>query len=212
LLISGCDLLSEITFPSQKTPIPTSTQISPEETLPTATLPAYPSPEPNPTSTLPAYPLPELQPTATLPAYPPPFEPTPDPLIEAAFTLQAGAPFYLPNFNHPEDGCQWQGVAGQVFDENGLEILNLSIIAGNRLAGEDRNLAATTGHASAYGLGGYEIKLGSLPANTTNLFWVQVLDSEGQPLSQRIYFDTREDCEQNLVLVNFVPLEAQNLP
>jgi hypothetical protein len=212
LLISGCDLIPEISFPSRETPVPTSTQFYPEEIIPTATLPAYPPPEPQPTSTLPAYPLPEPQPTATLPTYPPPFEPTPDPLIDAAFTLQAGGPFYLPNFNHPEDGCQWQGVAGQVFDENGLEILNLLVIAGNRPAGEDHNRAATTGHAPAYGLGGYEIKLSSLPVNTSYHFWVQVVDSEGQPLSQRIYFDTLEDCEQNLILVNFVPLEAQNQP
>jgi hypothetical protein len=198
LLISGCDLLPAISFPSRETPVPTSTPFSPEEIVPTSTLPAYPPQEP--------------QPTSTLPAYPQPLEPTPDPLIEAAFTLQAGGPFYLPNFNHPEDGCQWQGVAGQVFDEHGLEILNLSVLAGNRLAGEDHNLAATTGQASAYGLGGYEIQLSSLPVNTSNLFWVQLVDSAGQPLSQRIYFDTQEDCEQNLVLVNFVSLEAQNLP
>jgi hypothetical protein len=139
-------------------------------------------------------------------------EPTPDPSFEPVFTLQAGGPFYLPNFNHPEQGCNWLGVAGQVFDEDNLEILNLTIIAGNRLVGEDHNLASTTGQAPAYGLAGYEIELTNQPINTSNLFWVQVLGAEGQPLSQRIYFDTREDCEQNLILVNFVPLEDQNQP
>ena len=197
LLISGCDILPEITFPSRKTPVPSSTPFSPEEIIPTSTLPAYPPLDPVPTSTLPAY---------------PPLEPTPDPNVDAVFTLQAGGPFYLPNFNHPEQGCDWLGIAGQVFDDGGLEILNLTVVAGNRLAGEDHNLAATTGQATAYGLGGYEIELTNQPVNTTNLFWVQVLGTEGQPLSQRIYFDTREDCEQNLILVNFVPLEDQNLP
>ncbi|MBW6465357.1 MAG: hypothetical protein K0B06_02495 [Brevefilum sp.] len=182
LLISGCDILTEIPLPPSETPVSTPTPISPEEIIPSATLPAYP-----------------------------PQEPTPDPLINAVFTLQPGGPFYLPNFNHPEEGCNWLGVAGQVFDENGLEILNLTILAGNRLAGEDI-LAATTGEATAYGLGGYEIKLSSQPVNTSNLFWVQVVDSAGQSLSQRIFFDTFEDCEQNLALVNFIPLEAQNLP
>ena len=197
LLISGCDILPEITFPSRETPVPTSTPFSPEEIIPTATLPVDPPLDPVPTSTLPAY---------------PPLEPTPDPIGDAVFILQAGGPFYLPNFNHPEQGCDWLGVAGQVFDDGGLEILNLTVIAGNRLMGEDYNLAAITGQASAYGLGGFEIELTNQPVNTTNLFWVQVLGTEGQPLSQRIYFDTREDCEQNLVLVNFVPLEDQNLP
>lgn len=197
LLISGCDILSEITFPSRETPVPSSTPFSPEEIIPTATLPAYPPLEPQPTATLPAY---------------PPQEPTPDPNVDAVFTIQAGGPFYLLNFNHPEQGCDWLGIAGQVFDDGGLEILNLTVVAGNRLAGEDHNLAATTGRATAYGLGGYEIELTNQPVNTTNLFWVQVLGTEGQPLSQRIYFDTREDCEQNLILVNFVPLEDKNLP
>jgi hypothetical protein len=197
LLISGCDILTEIILPPRESPVSTPTPFSPEEIIPTATLPAHPPLEP--------------QPTSTLSAYPQPIEPTPDPLIDAAFTLQPGGPFYLPNFNHPEEGCNWLGVAGQVFDENGFEILNLTILAGNRLAGED-NLAATTGEATAYGLGGYEIKLNSQPVNTSNLFWVQVVDSAGQSLSQRIYFDTFEDCEQNLALVNFIPLEAQNLP
>lgn len=197
LLISGCGILPEITFPSRETPVPSSTPFSPEEIIPTATLPAYPPLEP--------------QPTATLPAYPPP-EPTPDPSVDPVLTIQAGGPFYLPNFNHPEEGCQWLGVAGQVFDKSSLEILGLKIIAGNRLTGEDHNLAATTGQATAYGLGGYEIKLSSQPVSTSNIFWVQVVDSEDQRLSQRIYFDTVEDCEQNLILVNFVPLEDQNLP
>lgn len=197
LIISGCNILPEITFPSRETPVPTSTPFTPEEIIPTATLPAYPPMEPVPTSTLPAY---------------PPLEPTPNPLVDPIFTLQPGGPFYLPNFNHPDDGCNWLGVAGQVFDDEELEILNLSVIAGNRLDGEDHNLAATTGQAAAYGLGGYEIKLSSQPVNTSNLFWVQVLDTEGQPLSQRIYFETVEDCEQNLVLVNFVPVEDQSLP
>ena len=211
LLISGCDLLPEITFPSRETPVPTSTPVIPEEIIPTATLPADPPLDPVPTSTLHADPPLDPIQTSTLPAYPP-LEPTPDPVVDAVFTLQTGGPFYLPNFNHPEKGCNWLGVAGQVFDDKSLEILNLTVIAGNRLAGEDNNLASITGQASAYGLGGYEIELTDQPVNTTNLFWVQVLGAEGQPLSQRIYFDTVEDCEQNLVLVNFVPLENQNLP
>lgn len=155
-----------------------------------------PSPSPQPTESLP--------PTVT-PAEPepPPLEPTPVPTIETVFVLQDGGPFYLPNFTHPDEGCQWMGVAGQVFDANGQEILNLVVTAGSD---HQENAESITGEATAYGLGGYEIQLASQPVDSAGLFWVQVRDQGGQPLSGQIFFDTFADCEQNLVLVNFVPL------
>jgi hypothetical protein len=99
------------------------------------------------------------------------------------------------------------GVAGQVFDANGQEILNLVVTAGSD---HEKNnpfeAEAITGTATAYGLGGYEIQLASQPVDSAGVFWVQVQDQGGQPLSEQIFFDTFADCEQNLVLVNFVPL------
>ena len=155
-----------------------------------------PSPSPQPTESLP--------PTVT-PAEPepPPVEPTSISPIDAVFVFQDGGPFYLPNFTHPDEGCQWMGVAGQVFDAEGMEVLNLIVIAGRD---HEEIAGAITGTATAYGLGGYEIQLASQPVDSAGVFWVQVQDQGGQPLSEQIFFDTFADCEQNLVLVNFVPL------
>jgi hypothetical protein len=189
MIISGCDMLPASIFPPTQTPT----------SLPTLIL--------QPTET--------PQPTATLPEYPP-LEPTPipdddfisdPPGIEMTYILQNGGPFYLPNFTHPEQGCAWMGVAGQVFDENAVEVLGLTVMAGSNFAGEESHRSAITGQSTAYGLGGYEIIISDNPADSSQSFWVQVFDSQGQPLSEQIYFDTYEDCESNLILVNFVPFE-----
>jgi hypothetical protein len=143
---------------------------------------------------------------------PPLLAPTPNPDIDAIYTLQEGGPFYLPNFTHPDDGCRWLGVAGQIFDPEGLELLGLTVIAGRADDEPDNNLTAITGTAIAYGFGGYEIKLSNQAVDTATVYWVQVLDTGSEPLSQLIYFDTYADCERNLVLVNFVPAEGHPAP
>ncbi len=178
-LVAGCDLLSEITFPSLETPR-------------APTLTPQPSAEPQPTATLADIPI--LQPTITL-------QP---PLPIGGYMLQAG-PFYLPNFAHPDAACDWLGVAGQVFDQEGLEILGLKVIAGNVTNVEGNHWESLTGLSTAYGLGGYEIRLSDEPADSTGVYWVQVVDQDNQPLSTQVFFDTFQDCERNLVLVNFIP-------
>ncbi len=183
IFISGCHYPPYAVAPATQTPA------------------EVPSPSPQPTESLP--------PTVT-PAEPepPPLEPTPVPTIETVFVLQDGGPFYLPNFTHPDEGCQWMGVAGQVFDADGAEVLKLIVTAG--MDHDENGLSdaeAITGGSTAYGLGGYEIQLASQPVDSAGVFWVQVRDQQGQQLSEQIYFDTYADCEQNLILVNFVPLD-----
>lgn len=180
-LMTGCDLLPNFPVPDAQTPT--------------------------------AEPVETPQPTATFPDYPP-LEPTPDddfindpPDSEVKYILQDGGPFYLPNFNHPEQACEWMGVAGQVFDLEAVEVAGLTIIAGHRFLGEVSHRNAVTGQSTAYGPGGYEILLADRPVETSLSYWVQVLDSEGQPLSKRILFDTYADCDQNLIFVNFVTKE-----
>lgn len=129
-----------------------------------------------------------------------------------ALIPQPENPFYLPNFNHPDAGCHWTGVAGQVFDESGAEILDLTIILGNRLDGDKNQLAAITGLATAYGLGGYEIQFLDKTFESSDMYWVQVFDQEGQPVSKQVFFDTFDDCEKNLILINFVPRETNANP
>ena len=43
------------------------------------------------------------------------------------YHLQSVNPVYLQNFVHPEAGCNWMGVGGQVFDKQGDPTQNLVV-------------------------------------------------------------------------------------
>ncbi len=138
---------------------------------------------------------------------------TPEPTPTATpsgpiYVLQPGSPLYLTNFVHPAAACAWTGVAGQVFDANGTPLPSLLVIAGQGGLESGNQWAAQTGLATDYGPGGYEIQVMDHVEDTTQSFWVQVVGPAGQALSDRVYFDTFEDCARNLVLVNFVAADA----
>jgi hypothetical protein len=100
-------------------------------------------------------------------------------------------------------GCNWIGVAGQVFDLGGIPIQNLILHLEGFWAGNALALERLSGSASQYGPAGYEFVLGSQPADSTQALWIQVLDANHKELSARIYLDTYNDCARNLILVNF---------
>lgn len=165
--------------------------------------------EPLLTETMPAYPIEVL--LSPSPTFAPTLEETqaslhenPTPLPQPEFILQAGSPFYLPNFTHPEAGCEWMGIAGQVFDLDGTEIQGLILRSGE--------FSARTGDAIAYGPGGFEMQISNEPVNSTGKYHIQVFDANGLPLSNQIIFDTYKDCEKNLVLFNFIRAESGDLP
>jgi hypothetical protein len=60
-----------------------------------------------------------------------------------------------------------------------------------------------TGLAPQYGPGGYEITLGDRPLDSDDALTVQLFDQAMLPLSDKVTFDTFEDCDRNLILVNF---------
>lgn len=185
LLLSGCNLFPYLPTPTSPPP---ADQIDPTPT--TSVLP--------PTAT-----LDQPQSTATQAATATP-QPSPTAIVLADFVLQTGNPIYLENFVHPSAGCKWMGVAGQVFDQDGTEVQGFTIVFGNS-EDEENTRASLTGMASAYGAGGYEIQIADAPLATSGYFWVQVVDQDGIARSEKIYFDTYEDCSQNLILLNFVP-------
>lgn len=133
-----------------------------------------------------------------------------DSLISRYFALQPGTPVGMPNWVHVNAGCEWLGVAGQVFDLDGNPILNVLIEAGGTLGEQPVIGLGLTGMVEYYGPGGYEIKLADQTIATTNQVWVQVKDEDGNALSFPTYFDTYDDCDQNLILVNFV--ESEDVP
>jgi hypothetical protein len=118
-------------------------------------------------------------------------------------SIQFGAPIYTNNFAYPDLGCNWFGVAGQVFDIDGVPVKNLVIEAGGNLGPAVIFNLSISGSVQQYGPGGYEIKLGDQPLDSQNTVWIQVRDLDGQALSGPTYFKTFDDCQKNLILINF---------
>lgn len=121
--------------------------------------------------------------------------------------LHDGSPQYIPATSfHPDVGCNWMGVAGQVIDVNGAPVQGLIVEVGGSLDGENignPTVLQATGLATAYGEAGFEVKLADEPIESLGSVWIQVLDQAGLPLSERISFFTFDDCEKNLIIIYF---------
>jgi hypothetical protein len=124
------------------------------------------------------------------------------------YRLQPGSPLAMENIFHQERGCNWMGIGGQVFGESGQPIGMLVVEVGGQLEGEKIEALTLTGSASQWGPGGFEFNLAEKPILSSESLWVQVLDLEGNPLSEQVYIDTFDDCERAVVMVNFIHSSA----
>lgn len=104
---------------------------------------------------------------------------------------------------YPERGCKWTGVGGQALDMQGRPALGISIQMGGTLDSKPVFQTSLTGTALKYGPAGFEFALADAPLASKNVFWVRLVDQAGIPLSDRVYFETFDSCEKNLVVVNF---------
>ena len=95
------------------------------------------------------------------------------------FEVQAGSPVAMPNWAHADAGCNWLGVAGQVFDLEGQPEVNLIVEAGGTLEGQPLMGLSLTGLNVPYGPGGYEIQLADHTVASTNQVWVQIKNTAG---------------------------------
>ncbi len=43
-----------------------------------------------------------------------------------------------------------------------------------------------------------------MPIPSKAMLWVQLLNQSGGPLSDKVYFDTYDNCDQNLIIIDFV--------
>ncbi len=171
------------------TPSPTPRPVLPPTWTPTN------SPTPEPTET----PIPTDTPAPTETPVP-----TADLESGTTFRMEDGFPSYEVNSNHPDSGCNWLGVAGQVFDRDGAAVPGILIEAGGSLAEIDVSGLTLSGMAPNYGEGGYEITLHDTPLASENAVWIQLLDQANLPLTDKIYFQTFDSCDSNLVMINFV--------
>lgn len=121
-----------------------------------------------------------------------------------AFSIQSGSPAYLANFTNPAAGCNWMGVAGQVFGSDGNPISGLSVEIIKTVNGQSIKFGGVTGEAQVYGTGGYEIQISNVPISSTGIFQVTLYDQDLKPLTSPIFLTTYQDCARNLILLNFV--------
>jgi len=182
-----------ITFP---TATPTPRAALPPTWTPTNTQEPTSTPTPPPVQT----------PVATFPGGTTPGEigPTETPLSGYTFVLHEGDPVAIPNIGYPDLACDWMGVGGRAFDLTGAPIAQgLFVQLGGTLAGKPLDFLGMVGMVSNYGPGSYEFTLAESPVASRQTLWVQLFDQAMLPLSDKIYFDTYEDCERNLILINF---------
>ncbi|MEW5870486.1 MAG: hypothetical protein AB1894_14515 [Chloroflexota bacterium] len=174
--------LSRPTAIPTKTPEPTDTHTPPPSWTPRPTETPFTLVTPSPTPTL-------TQPPGGYP-----------------YKLQDGKTFAISSsIYHPELGCKWMGVAGRVVDMSDAPVTGLIIRLGGTLPDITlpQPMLSLTGVALNYGLSGYEFKLADEPVASTGTLWVQLLDQNALPLSDKIYFNTYSTCDKNLILINF---------
>jgi len=155
-----------------------------------------------PTSTPTLEPVP---PTETPTATP---EPSATPTVDVAggfFQIQEGSPAPLDStVFHPELGCNFMGVAGQVFSLEGNPVTGLQVHVTGTLGDQSIDKIGLTGAATQYGAGAYyEVQLGTQPIASDNTLQVTLLNASDGPISDPFNFSTTTSCQENLVIINF---------
>lgn len=185
------------TFTRTATATQTPTDTSTPTLTPTWTI--TPTATPSSTFTLTFTPQP---PTFTFtPSFTPsPTGPTTTPTNTAApfpFVVPTGTLRLRPDLN---GSCAFQGFGGNVFDLIGEPITGLNIVVtGPGLP--STGAVAASGSNSAYGPGGWEVRVAdTINANT---YTVQLQKADGTVLSAPIQVTFPNDCDQNLVLIRF---------
>ncbi|MBN1315299.1 MAG: hypothetical protein JXA42_07520 [Anaerolineales bacterium] len=151
----------------------------------------------NPTKT----PTPTETPTQTPTETPTP-GPSPTPSQTRSpypFTVDPNSPLYTANYAN-NAGCNWLGVAGQVFDMDGNPVPSGAYVI--QVTENGLYEQTYTGGALAYGPSGWEIFINNVPRVNTHR--IQLFSPSGTPVSEVYEFSTRASCNQNLVIINFV--------
>ncbi len=103
----------------------------------------------------------------------------------------------------PGLGCEVLIIAGQVWDLQDASLKGLQLQLSGTLGGFTIDSVALSGSAPNYGESGYEFTLDNLRIPSEETLFIQLLDANGNPLSARYGIETFNDCQKNLILINF---------
>lgn len=178
--------------------------------LPTDT----PSPQPSPTvpvidTPTPTVTMTPVTPTVTRTSLPTATEtvtpgPSPTATIESIYPFALrNEPVVIAGDAIPDHETCKLWVAGQSYDIQNAPMVGVTVMLGGYLDGKNLYQLSLTGTALQFGQAGYEFIISDRPLKSTGTVWVQLFDQALIPLSKRIYFNTYDDCQRNLILVNF---------
>ena len=129
---------------------------------------------------------------------------TPSPTLELLPFILIGEPETMSSaLIRPSLGCDWLVIAGQVCDLQDSPVLGLTLHLFGELDGFTIDRFALTGSAPDYGQSGYEFTLENLVVNSKGSLFIQLVNTNGIPFSHPYALETFEDCQKNLILVNF---------
>ena len=104
---------------------------------------------------------------------------------------------------HPDLACNWAGIGGTVVDVNGSHVVGTVVVLRGTLNGTTVEQQTVTGINKEYGQSGYEFVLGNAPVESRGTLYVQLVDLQNIPMSDKVFLNTSTDCTKNLILVRF---------
>lgn len=141
--------------------------------------------------------------TATfIPTHTPTFTASPTPEL-FPFILIGEPETMSSDLLRPSLGCGWLVIAGQVWDLQDAAVKGFALHLFGELEGFLIDQFSVTGSAPVYGESGYEFLLQNLVVNSQNSLFIQLVDENGVPYSLPYALETFNDCQKNLILVNF---------
>lgn len=169
---------------------------------PVAAVPGESTPTFNPTETLTQMPThlpsetlaPSLTPTTTM-----------TPTLEVFPFVLIGEPEMMSSdLIRPGLSCDYLIIAGQVWDLQDVPVTDSATIhLYGALGGFTIDRFALPGSAPVYGDSGYEFVLEGLVVNSKDSLTIRLEETNGLPISHGYSIQTYEDCQKNLILVNF---------
>jgi len=104
----------------------------------------------------------------------------------------------------PQLGCDWLVIAGQVWDLQGDPVTDsVSVHLFGELNGYAVDEFRLPGTEKSYGESGYEFALEGFVVDSEDSLYIQLVDANNLPLSHPYLLQTFDDCQKNLILVNF---------
>ncbi|MEO5887760.1 MAG: hypothetical protein ABIQ77_08860 [Anaerolineales bacterium] len=132
---------------------------------------------------------------------PPTKTPKPSPTPKAPFSASSSQ--VESTVIHPDLACNWAGIGGTVVDANNSPVIGTVVVLRGTLNGSTVEQQTVSGINKEYGPSGFEFVLGNAPVASDKTLYVQLVDLQNIPLSDKIAVVTSSECNKNLVIVRF---------